>query len=179
MKHEHRLTHARSIHTYQQMYIISTAPGQLAAASSRHTLTVDDALASLLSERYTIPMVRHDGGAYYDHMAIVKVLVPVSVFGWLVFGVICILCINGKGRAGRWIPEWYLDSDGTRWDKAAVGAWWLIVVIGWPVILPAIALSSVSRRLLGKCCAERRSKKEGEEEEAAAADAGQAESVRG
>ncbi|KAG6032531.1 hypothetical protein E4U40_006143 [Claviceps sp. LM458 group G5] len=84
---------------------------------------------------------------YYKPDNIVKVLIPISIVGWLAFGAICVLCLNGHGRAGRWIPEWYLDSGGSRWDKAAVGAWWLAVVFAWPVILPSVAVRSLSGRL--------------------------------
>ncbi|KAG8424010.1 hypothetical protein J3458_000850 [Metarhizium acridum] len=86
-------------------------------------------------------------GHSYEHHNIVKVLIPISVVGWMLFGAICILCINGRGRAGRWIPEWYLDSEGKRWDKAAVGAWWLAVLFGWPLILPGVVVGSLSRKL--------------------------------
>ncbi|KAG5978699.1 hypothetical protein E4U55_006045 [Claviceps digitariae] len=84
---------------------------------------------------------------YYKPDNIVKVLIPISILGWLAFGAICVLCINGHGRGGRWIPEWYLDSRGTRWDKAAVAGWWMAVMFGWPVILPCVAVSSLSGRI--------------------------------
>ncbi|OAA70628.1 hypothetical protein ISF_02602 [Cordyceps fumosorosea ARSEF 2679] len=74
-----------------------------------------------------------------------QVLIPVSAVGWVLFGAGCILAINGKGRAGRWVPEWYLDSDGTRRDRALVAAWWLAVLLLWPVILPALLLGKVVR----------------------------------
>ncbi|KAG6026813.1 hypothetical protein E4U41_001163 [Claviceps citrina] len=102
----------------------------------------DDTMGSVLAHR----SVWYD---YYDAGSTAEVLVPISVLGWVVFGAMCILCINGRGRAGRWVPEWYLDSGGTRWDKAAVGAWWLAVMVLWPVILPCAAVGGVSRRLAG------------------------------
>lgn len=74
----------------------------------------------------------------YDPRAIVRILILISIAGWLLFGVICILCINGRGKLGRWIPEWYLDSEGTRWDKAIVVLWWVIVMVFWPLILPVL-----------------------------------------
>ncbi|KAL7918026.1 hypothetical protein ACQKWADRAFT_305224 [Trichoderma austrokoningii] len=79
----------------------------------------------------------------YDPRAIVRVLIPISIAGWLLFGVICILCINGRGKLGRWIPEWYLDSEGTRCDKAMVGLWWVAVIVFWPVILPVLFVRKV------------------------------------
>ncbi|KAH8729730.1 hypothetical protein BGZ61DRAFT_475305 [Ilyonectria robusta] len=36
-----------------------------------------------------------------DPTTVVKVLILVSVFGWVFFGIMSILCINGRGRAGR------------------------------------------------------------------------------
>lgn len=93
-------------------------------------------------------MTYRDG--IYTEQAIWKVLIPVSVFGWLTFGVICILCINGRGKAGRWVPEWYLDSDRTGRDKGLVAVWWFAVVVMWPVILPLLGL-----RKLGVCITRR------------------------
>lgn len=58
---------------------------------------------------------RHDLGPF-------QILIPISVAAWILFGASCILCINGKGRAGRWVPEWYLDSRGSHWDRAMVAA---------------------------------------------------------
>lgn len=75
-----------------------------------------------------------------------EILVLVTVFGWLLFGIISILCINGRGRAGRWVPEWYLDSNGTKRDRAAVVGWWATVVLFWPVIWPVVVV-----RKLGGC----------------------------
>lgn len=89
-------------------------------------------------------MSSHEGTPY-DPSAIVRVLIPISIAGWLLFGVICILCINGRGRLGRWIPEWYLDSEGTRRDKALVVLWWLAVMVLWPVILPVLLVRKVVR----------------------------------
>lgn len=78
----------------------------------------------------------HDGKE--EGLGPFKVLIPISVAGWVLFGASCILCINGKGRAGRWVPEWYLDSDGRQRDKALVVAWWAAVMVLWPVILPVL-----------------------------------------
>lgn len=49
---------------------------------------------------------------------ILKILLPVTVVGWLNMGLICILSINGSsGRGGWWKPEWYLDTQHTRKDR--------------------------------------------------------------
>jgi len=46
-----------------------------------------------------------------------KLVLGFAVGGWIMMGVICILCINGSsGRAGWWVPEWYLDTSQTQWD---------------------------------------------------------------
>ncbi|XWW98465.1 hypothetical protein V2A60_006465 [Cordyceps javanica] len=89
-----------------------------------------------------------------------RVLIPVTAAAWVLFGAGCILCINGKGRAGRWVPEWYLDSDGTRRDKASVAAWWLAVLLLWPVILPALLVGKVARAARG-LAAKRAERREG------------------
>jgi hypothetical protein len=101
----------------------------------------------ILGSSPSFPYLLHNPGHYYQRRNIIKVLIPISVLGWIAFGAICILCINGHGRAGRWIPEWYLDSAGTPWDKAAVVAWWLAVVFGWPLILPGVVIGHLSRKL--------------------------------
>ncbi|KAF7543432.1 hypothetical protein G7Z17_g10747 [Cylindrodendrum hubeiense] len=86
-----------------------------------------------------------------DPATTVKVLILVSAFGWVFFGVMSILCINGRGRAGRWVPEWYLDSHGSRWDRAAVVAWWVTVVVLWPVILPALVVGMGVKGMVRHC----------------------------
>lgn len=97
------------------------------------------------------------GATGADSSALWKLLIPISVCGWLTFGVICILCLNGQGRAGRWVPEWYLDSDRTRRDKLAVVLWWFAVLIMWPVILPLMGVRSLLHH--GKKSVEKRSRK--------------------
>ncbi|KAL7951571.1 hypothetical protein V8C42DRAFT_304488 [Trichoderma barbatum] len=94
-------------------------------------------------------------GTPYDPRAIVRVLIPISIAGWLLFGVICILCINGKGKLGRWVPEWYLDSKGTKRDKAMVVLWWVVVMLLWPMILPVLLVRKVIR-LVKRRIAERK-----------------------
>lgn len=69
----------------------------------------------------------------YPYSTLVKVLAPITVVGWLVAGVVCAAWINSRGRAGRWVPEWYLDSRGTKMDVLLLATWWAIVVVGWPV----------------------------------------------
>lgn len=90
------------------------------------------------------------------------VLIPISVAGWLLFGASCILCINGKGRAGRWVPEWYLDSGGKRRDMAMVGAWWLAVMLLWPIILPVLLVGKLVKSAKRAAC--KRKKRQDDEE---------------
>ncbi|KAH7157419.1 hypothetical protein B0J13DRAFT_617516 [Dactylonectria estremocensis] len=63
--------------------------------------------------------VLHPATAYDPSMTL-KILILASSFGWFFFGVMSILFINNQGRAGRWIPEWYLDSRVSRWDMLLV-----------------------------------------------------------
>lgn len=86
-----------------------------------------------------------------DPTTVVKVLILVSVFGWVFFGIMSILCINGRGRAGRWVPEWYLDSRGSRWDLVAVVAWWVTVMVLWPIILPALVVRMGVKGMVRHC----------------------------
>jgi hypothetical protein len=79
------------------------------------------------------------------YTAAVRVLAPITALGWLFFGMICVLSINGRGRAGRWVPEWYLDTLGTRRDRAWLVAWWVVVLVLWPVILPMV----LGKRVIG------------------------------
>ncbi len=99
-----------------------------------------------------------------------RILIPISVAGWVLFGASAILCINGKGRAGRWVPEWYLDSAGTRRDRAMVAAWWLAVLLLWPVIVPVVLVGALVRRVrkaVGKMQRKRRDRLQSDEEEQA------------
>ncbi|KAH6894458.1 hypothetical protein B0T10DRAFT_480509 [Thelonectria olida] len=86
-----------------------------------------------------------------DHSTIIKVLALVSVVGWVFFGIMSITCINGQGRAGRWVPEWYLDARGTRRDKMALVIWWMAVVFLWPVILAVLVIKNGVRGMVLHC----------------------------
>lgn len=70
-------------------------------------------------------------------LGVLEILIPISVAAWIMMGVACVLCINGKqGRAGRWIPEWYLDSSSASCNKGLVVLWWVAVMLLWPALLP-------------------------------------------
>ncbi|KAF5023223.1 hypothetical protein F66182_4731 [Fusarium sp. NRRL 66182] len=74
-----------------------------------------------------------------------KIVAATWASGWMVFGVITVVCINSQGRAGRWVPEWYLDSEGSRWDKLAVAGWWICVLLFWPVIWIGCLVKMIGR----------------------------------
>ncbi|KAH6605932.1 hypothetical protein Trco_005085 [Trichoderma cornu-damae] len=126
----------------------SDAAGRIVKASSRFdrslpsNVTFSATKSSAQAE--SVYGMSHEGTPY-DPSAIVRVLIPISIAGWLLFGVICILCINGRGKLGRWIPEWYLDSEGTGRDKAVVVLWWAAVIALWPAILPVLLVRKTVR----------------------------------
>ncbi|EEU47192.1 uncharacterized protein NECHADRAFT_77401 [Fusarium vanettenii 77-13-4] len=89
-----------------------------------------------------------------DPQTITKIVITAWVVGWFVFGIISILVINGNGRAGRWVPEWYLDSRGKMKHKLAVLGWWVFVVLFWPLIWIGYTVKKivgVFASCVGKC----------------------------
>ncbi|PNP60433.1 hypothetical protein THARTR1_00457 [Trichoderma harzianum] len=135
----------------RRMAIPPCVAGQMGTSPCRSNQTV---ITHNSTERWGPHLIHHmttDGEETgYEPRAIMRVLIPISIAGWLLFGVICILCINGKGKLGRWVPEWYLDSQGTVRDKALVMLWWITVMVLWPVILPVLLLRKVIR-VLKRC----------------------------
>lgn len=98
-------------------------------------------------------------GPYYENPAVsypdpdlINVLAPITAAGWILFGVICVLCVNGRGRAGRWIPEWYLDTKQLRRDKVELACWYFCVLVLWPALLPLLALRSIGSWVKGWKC---------------------------
>lgn len=87
-----------------------------------------------------------------NHHEVLKVLLPCAVFGWIMMGAICILCINGcsdhggRGWIARWVPKWHLDTQQTGKDKMYLILWWLGIVVFWPFILPLVAIKKVVSR---------------------------------
>lgn len=154
-KHSSKRTTPHSHRFSRDSTITASPPSRAAAASSSSSTATSTSISP-----YPYPWSTEDGGFHpedgfqsegtpYDPRAIVRVLIPVSIAGWLLFGVICILCINGRGKAGRWIPEWYLDSEGTRRDRALVVGWWVVVIVLWPVILPVLVVRKGVRVVKG------------------------------
>lgn len=94
-----------------------------------------------------------------------RILIPVTVVGWLLFGASCILCINERGRAGHWVPEWYLDTEGAPRDRALVAAWWLAVLLLWPVILPVLLARKLVCQVGKKVAKMQRKRKQQSDEE--------------
>ncbi|KAF5670490.1 hypothetical protein FHETE_4397 [Fusarium heterosporum] len=82
-----------------------------------------------------------------------KIVAAMWACGWLVFGLISIISLNGRGRAGRWVPEWYLDYNSTKWAKLAVIGWWVCVMLFWPIIW-VIVLFGATGRIIKKRIAE-------------------------
>ncbi|CAM1502410.1 Fc.00g043940.m01.CDS01 [Cosmosporella sp. VM-42] len=85
-----------------------------------------------------------------DQDSLTSILVSVTVIGWLVFGIIIVICTNSRGRAGCWVPEWYLDCQGTRKDKAAVAAWWIVITLFWPVLGPVLAARKCGKFIINR-----------------------------
>lgn len=88
-----------------------------------------------------------------NHEVMRAILVAVTVVGYLLFGIISIMCITTAGHGGMWIPEWYLDSEGKRGDRAALVGWWTTVALCWPMIWPTILIRKLAtsvRKFLGK-----------------------------
>lgn len=79
-----------------------------------------------------------------NHEVMRAILIAVTVVGHLLFGIISIMCITAAGHGGMWIPEWYLDSEGKRGDRAALVGWWTIVALLWPVIWPTILIRKIT-----------------------------------
>ncbi|KAF9762856.1 hypothetical protein IL306_003325 [Fusarium sp. DS 682] len=92
-----------------------------------------------------------------------KIVAAISTVGWIVSGLISGLCLNGRGKAGRWVPEWYLDSNGTIWAKLAVAGWWMFVILFWPgiwVVYVIFATGRAIRKQFVKCVKRRKGNKE-------------------
>ncbi|KAL7910848.1 hypothetical protein GGI35DRAFT_445770 [Trichoderma velutinum] len=140
----------------RRMAIQPCAAGQMDTSPCRFNQTTITPNSTQRWDHHHIHNVMDAEGTTYDPRAIIRVLIPISIVGWLLFGVICILCINGKGKLGRWVPKWYLDSQGTMRDKALVMLWWIAVMVLWPVILPVLLLRKVIRVM--KRCLVRRKK---------------------
>ncbi|QYS96004.1 hypothetical protein H0G86_003268 [Trichoderma simmonsii] len=129
----------------RRMAIPPCVAGQMDKSLCRLNKTIITPNSTARSGPHTMGHMIDGEGTAFEPKAIMRVLIPISIAGWLLFGVICILCINGKGKLGRWVPKWYLDSQATKRDKALVMLWWIAVMVLWPVILPVLLLRKVIR----------------------------------
>ncbi|SPJ85118.1 uncharacterized protein FTOL_10974 [Fusarium torulosum] len=92
----------------------------------------------------------------------VKIVAAMWTCGWLVFGLISIICLNGRSKAGRWVPEWYLDYSSMRWAKLGVMGWWICVLLFWPIIWLIVLFGVTGRAIKKRFAKWRESKKERE-----------------
>ncbi|KAF4435377.1 hypothetical protein F53441_13530 [Fusarium austroafricanum] len=93
----------------------------------------------------------------------IRIVAAMSALGWLVFGLISGLCINGSGKCGRWIPKWYLDSSGNKKAKLAVAGWWTCVILLWPIIWVVYLITGAGRAIRSlflRCMKRRKSEDE-------------------
>lgn len=100
-------------------------------------------LTSVVSHTTAVPTLIFDSHPQRGR----RILIPISVTGWLIFGVICILCINGQSRGNSmWLPDWYLErSEIGRRDRLALAAWYVGVVVFWPLGFVVLALYGIAR----------------------------------
>lgn len=63
------------------------------------------------------------------------------------------------------MPEWYLDTEGAPRDRALVAAWWLAILLLWPVILPVLLARKLVRQVAKKLAKMQRKKKQQSDEE--------------
>ncbi|KAH7265443.1 uncharacterized protein BKA55DRAFT_685910 [Fusarium redolens] len=97
--------------------------------------------------------------------ATLRIVAAMSTCGWITFGLISGLVLNTRGKASSFVPEWYLDSNGTVWAKLAVAAWWTFVILFWPAIWVVYVIFATGRAILKlflKCTEKRKEKKERE-----------------
>ncbi|KAF5684916.1 hypothetical protein FDENT_6487 [Fusarium denticulatum] len=101
--------------------------------------------------------------------ATIKLVAAITTGGWVTFGLIIGLVLNTRGKASSFVPEWYLDSNGSIWAKLAVAAWWLCIILFWPVICVVYIILAAGRgirNVLSKCGVKRKQETERESSEA-------------
>ncbi|KAF5621932.1 hypothetical protein F52700_10806 [Fusarium sp. NRRL 52700] len=90
--------------------------------------------------------------------ATINLVAAITAGGWVTFGLIFGLVLNTRGKASSFVPEWYLDSNGSKWAKLAVAAWWVSIILFWPVICMMYLIFAAGRgiRNLFLKCGEKR-----------------------
>lgn len=79
------------------------------------------------------------------------ILIPITVLGWLLFGVICMLCVNKLSRgSGWWTPGWYRNGEKRHCKHTKLALWWIGFMLFWPLILPFLFVKMMIR-VLGWC----------------------------
>ncbi|KAF4443475.1 hypothetical protein FACUT_1292 [Fusarium acutatum] len=100
--------------------------------------------------------------------ATIRLVAAITTSGWITFGLIIGLVLNTRGKASSFVPEWYLDSNGSTWAKLAVAAWWVSIILFWPVICMVYVIWAAGRgirNLFSKCGGKTKQKKERETSE--------------
>ncbi|KAF5551594.1 hypothetical protein FPHYL_9100 [Fusarium phyllophilum] len=77
--------------------------------------------------------------------ATIRLVAAITTSGWITFGLIIGLVLNTRGKASSFVPEWYLDSNGSIWAKLAVAAWWVSIILFWPVICVVYVILAAGR----------------------------------
>ena len=97
--------------------------------------------------------------------ATIRLVAAITTSGWITFGLIMGLVLNARGKASSFVPEWYLDSNGSAWAKLAVAVWWISIILFWPVICVVYVILAAGRgvrNLFLKCGGKRMQKTETE-----------------
>ncbi|KAK4073829.1 hypothetical protein Trihar35433_3303 [Trichoderma harzianum] len=89
----------------RRMAIPPCVAGQMDTSTCKLNKTIITPNSTARSGPHTMGHMMDGEGTAFEPKAIMRVLIPISIAGWLLFGVICILCINGKGKLGRWVPK--------------------------------------------------------------------------
>ncbi|KAJ4254468.1 hypothetical protein NW762_010067 [Fusarium torreyae] len=63
-----------------------------------------------------------------------KVTTAVTVVGYLVFGLMSAMFINGRAQGGRWAPEWYRESNKAGYENLGLALWWIGILFFWPLV---------------------------------------------
>ncbi|CAJ0547642.1 Ff.00g043960.m01.CDS01 [Fusarium sp. VM40] len=90
----------------------------------------------------------------------IKIVAAMWTVGWFVFGLISIICLNGRSKAGRWVPDWYRDHHSKGWARLGVLAWWICVFLFWPIIWVYVLFGVTGRAIKKRFTKWRESKKE-------------------